>query len=61
MLNFITTFLGKSMEELIGTWQREAQAALTVREQGMELELYKVVGERRVSRFSLSKHLVKRR
>ena len=49
------------MEELIGTWQREAQAALTVREQGMELELYKVVGERRVSRFSLSKHLVKRR
>ena len=37
------------MEQLIGTWQREAQAALTVRQQGMELELYKVVAERRVS------------
>ena len=37
------------MEQLIGTWQREAQAALTVRQQGMEMELYKVVAERRVS------------
>lgn len=36
------------MEELLSTWQREARAALGVREKGMNLELFKVVFMRTV-------------
>ena len=41
-------FVGKSMEELLATWKNEAMTALGVRHKGMDIELYKVVAERRV-------------
>ena len=37
------------MDELLATWKREAQTALGVRQKGMDIEMYKVVAERRVS------------
>ncbi len=41
-------FVGKSMEELLITWKNEALATLGVRHKGMDIEMYKVVAERRV-------------
>ena len=49
-----TSFLltGKSMEALLETWKREAWTAFTVRSQGMVLELYKVVAQRKVCKIT---------
>ena len=41
-------FTGKSTDELLGTWQREANFALGARQKGVHLELFKNVGERKV-------------
>ncbi len=36
------------MEELLSTWKKEALATLGVRHKGTDIEMYKVVAERRV-------------
>ena len=41
--------VGKSMAELLGTWKREAEAALSARVlNGMHIDLFKVIAERKV-------------
>lgn len=50
-LEFRVEYPDKSMEQLIQTWQREAAFALGARASGTHLELFKVLGERRVHVF----------
>ncbi len=45
------------MDELLAIWKREAQAALGVRQKGTDIEIYKVVAERRVSSYPLNGNL----
>lgn len=43
-------YLGKSTDELITIWKKEAEAVLTARlKEGTSIELYKVVAQRKVS------------
>ncbi|XP_045171616.1 uncharacterized protein LOC123533801 [Mercenaria mercenaria] len=50
-LDFTVEYQGKSTEELVSTWTREAKFALEARKSGVNLELFKVVGERKVHVF----------
>ena len=48
LIHMLICFIGKSTDELLGTWQREANFALGARQKGVHLELFKNVGERKV-------------
>lgn len=51
-LEFNVEYPGKSMAELLGTWKREAEAALSARVlNGMHIDLFKVIAERKVHVF----------
>ena len=51
------SFPGKSTDELINVWRKEAEAVLTARyKEGTSIELYKVVAERKVG-FCSSQYL----
>lgn len=51
-LEFNVEYHGKTTEELISIWRKEAEAVLTSRyKEGTSIELYKVVAERKVHAF----------
>lgn len=48
-LHFVVEYRGMTATELMGTWRREAEKALGLRSSGdLQLDLYKVVGQREV-------------
>ncbi|XP_013384411.1 uncharacterized protein LOC106154565 [Lingula anatina] len=51
MLNFEVEYKGMSQDILMRNWKEEAQFALTTRQQGTELELFKAMGERKIVAF----------
>lgn len=50
-LDFTVEYPGKSTEDLVATWHREAEFALGAKVSGVHIELFKVLGERKVFAF----------
>lgn len=46
------SYSGKTQEELLSVWLQEAKAALGGKKSGKVVDLWKVVGERKVKRFA---------
>ncbi|XP_069142453.1 uncharacterized protein [Argopecten irradians] len=50
-LNFTVEYPGKTTADLLELWRKEATAALSARAAGTQLDLYKVIAERKVHLF----------